>query len=142
MPPVQLPLGEVGGTRGLRDAVSDAWQEASLLFSQHAALASQEAAERTAGLSADMAGFVGGVVLLHAGTLALAAAAGFGLHAAGLAPWLASTIVAVVLAAMGACAVVWAKKRLSRRTTPRSETIVALGESVEWFGGLLRGERR
>ena len=128
--------------RGLRDVVNDAWQDASLLFSQHAALASKEASERTSGLGADAAGLVGGVVLLHAAVLALAVAAGLALHDAGLSSWLASLIVALVLAASGVGAALWAKGRLVDRATRRSETLVALRETHEWLSGVLRGEER
>lgn len=135
-----LPL-EVDDPRGLRDAVSDVWQDASLLFRQHAALASKEATERTAGVGVDVAGLVGGVVLLHAAALALVAAAGFALHQAGLSAWLACLVVAVVLAASGIGTALWAKGRLVRRATRPSETLVALGETHAWLGALLRGDR-
>jgi len=135
-----LPL-DVDDPRGLRDAVSDVWQDASLLFRQHAALASKEASERTSGLGVDVAGLVGGIVLLHAAMFALATAAGFALHAAGLSPWLASLIVAIVLGAGGVGTALWAKSRLVERATRPSETLVALGETHEWLSTLLRGDR-
>jgi len=135
-----LPL-EVDDPRGLRDAVSDVWQDASLLFRQHAALASKEASERTSGLGVDVAGLVGGVVFLHVAVLGLAASAGFALHETGLSAWLASLIVASGLGAVGMGLAMWAKGRLIDRATRPSETLVALGETHEWMSSLLRGDR-
>ena len=134
-----LPL-EVDDPRGLRDAVSDVWQDASLLFRQHAALASKEASDRTAGLGVDVAGLVGGVVLLHVAVLGLAAAVGFALHEAGLSAWLASLIVSIGWGAVGIGVAMWAKGRLIGRATRPSETLVALGETHEWMSSLLRGD--
>lgn len=129
------------GGSTLRDALADAWHDASALLQQHAALASKEARERTAGLGVDVAGLVGGVVLAHVGVLALAAAAGFGLHAAGLPPWLASLVVGVALIGGGLALVSRARACLVARTTRRSETLLALGDTSQWLGELLRGER-
>lgn len=125
----------------LRDAVADVWNDASTLLQQHAELAAKEARERTAGLGADAAGLVGGVVLAHVGMLALAASAGFGLYAAGLAPWLASLVVGAALIAAGLLLTSRAKARLVARTAQQSETLLALGDTSRWLSEILRGER-
>lgn len=131
----------VPGGRTLRDACADVWQDASTLLRQHAAMASHEVRERAAGLEADAAGLVGGLVLAHAGALALAAAAALGLHAAGLPAWLASLIVGGILAGAGLGLVLQARARLVARATRRSETLRALADTSEWVRELLRGAR-
>jgi hypothetical protein len=125
----------------LRAAVSDAWCEAAELVRQHAALASREAADRTAGLPTDAAVLVAGVVCLHAAALALLAAAGLGLYAAGVAPWLASLAVALVTGAAGGGAMLMAKRRFLNRVRPPSETLLAVRETSRWVESMLRGTR-
>ena len=127
--------------RTLRDVVSDVWMDTSLLIQQHLELAAQEAAERTSGLGMDLGLAVGAVALLHAAVFGLLATAAFALHASGLAPWLAVGIVAAVSLVFGAVLALWAKARLVRRTTTRSETLIALGETSDWIASALRGER-
>ena len=127
--------------RTLRDAISDAWMDTSLLIQQHLELAAQEAADRTSGLGLDLALSLAGIALLHGAVLGVLAAAGLGLYALGLAPWLAVAIVAVVAALLGGGLALWAKARLVHRTTARSETLVALGETSDWIASALRGER-
>jgi hypothetical protein len=130
-----------GTPRTLRDVVSDVWLDSSRLAQQHLELASQEVAERTAGLSVDLAASLGATALLHGSVLALLASAGFGLHAAGFSPWLATLIVAVGAMAIGFGMALWARARLARRTTSHSETLLALGETSDWIAASLRGDR-
>lgn len=125
--------------RTLRDAVSDAWTDASLLIEQHLELAAQEAAQRTSGLGTDLAVSLAGTALIHGAALGLLAAAALGLSAAGLEPWMAVAIVAVVAGVLGVVLALWAKARLVRRTTTRSETLAALADTSEWIGSALRG---
>lgn len=128
--------------RTLREAMGDVWLDLSLLVEQHAALAAREVAERTTGLSVDLSALVAAVALLQCGVLALLASAGFALHAAGLAPWLAMLVVAIVAVAGGLGAALVGRARLVRRTTSRSETLLALAETSDWFAASLRGDRR
>lgn len=127
--------------RTLRDVVGDVWLDSSRLVQQHLELASQEVAERTAGLGVDLAASLGATALLHAGVLALLASAGFGLHAAGLAPWLALLIVSAAAMLVGLGLALWARARLTRRATSQSETLLALGETGTWIASSLRGDR-
>jgi len=127
-------------SRGLRQVVSDIWHDGSLLLEQHAALAGKEAAERTSGLGVDLAAAVGAAALLQAGVLALLASAGFALHAAGFSAWQSTLIVAVLAAATSLCLALWARARLVRRMTARSETVLALRETSDWLGASLRGD--
>ncbi len=120
--------------------ISDIWHDGSLLFEQHAALAAREAAERTSGLGVDLAASVGAVALLQAGVLALIASAGFALHTAGFSAWQSTLIVAVVAVVTSLSLALWARARLVRRTTARSETLLALRETSDWLGASLRGD--
>lgn len=136
-----MPPWTPGNSRTLRDVVSDVWMDTSLLIQQHLELAAQEASERTSGLGLDLGLALAAVALLHAAVFGLLATAAFALHASGLAPWLAVGIVAVVSVLLGAGLALWAKSRIVRRTTTRSETLVALGETSDWIASALRGER-
>jgi hypothetical protein len=127
--------------RSLRAVASDVWLDCSQLARQHLEVAAEEVAERTSGLGVDLAASVGATALLHGGVLALLASAGFGLHAAGLAPWLAMAIVAIAAMAIGLGLALWARARLVRRTSAHSETLLALGETSDWIATSLRGER-
>lgn len=127
--------------RTLRHVASDVWRDASLLIQQHVELAAEEASERTAGLSVDVALAVAAIALLHGAVLAVLASAGFALHAAGLAPWLAVALVALLAVLAGAGFALWARARLRKRTTTHSETLLALGETSEWIADALRGDR-
>jgi hypothetical protein len=125
----------------LRRAVRDAWRDGSELVRQHAELASQEAADRSAGIAGDAAVLVAGVLCLHAAVLALLTAVGFGLYRAGAAPWAASLAVALLTAALGAAALFWAKRRFLRRLRQPSETLLALRETGVWVEEMLGGTR-
>ena len=135
-----MPSWAEPAPRTLRDAVSDAWTDASLLMQQHLELAAEEAAERTSGLGVDLGVSLAGTALIHGAVLGLMAAAALGLYAAGLAPWLAVAIVAVAAGVIGTGLALWAKSRLVRRTTARSVTLEALADTSEWIGSALRGE--
>ena len=128
-------------SRTLRDAVRDIWVDASMLIQQHVALAAKEAGERTSGLSVDLAASVAAMAMLHAGLLAMLASAGFALHAAGLSPWLTMLFVAVLAMTIGLALALWARARLARRTTPRSETVMALRETSEWLEAAFQEDR-
>jgi Putative Actinobacterial Holin-X, holin superfamily III len=128
--------------RGLRQVAADIWRDGSLLFEQHAALAAKEVAERTSGLWLDLAASLGAVALLQAGVLALLASASLALHAAGFAAWQSTLIVAVLAATTSLCLALWARARLVRRTTARSETVLALSETSDWLEASLRGDYR
>ncbi len=120
--------------------IGDIWHDGSLLFEQHAALAAKEAAERTSGLGVDLAASIGAVALLQAGVLALLASAGFALHTAGVSAWQSMLIVAVVAVVASLSLALWARARLVRRATARSETVLALRETSDWLGASLRGD--
>jgi hypothetical protein len=127
--------------RELRAAAREAWRDGSELLRLHAELASREMADRTSGVGVDAGAVMAGVVCLHVALLGLLAAAALGLYEAGMAPWLATLSIALLTAAIGGAAIVWAKRRFRRRLSPPSETLLALRETGGWVEALLGGAR-
>jgi ABC-type nickel/cobalt efflux system permease component RcnA len=100
--------------RTLGQLVADATRDISSIVHSEIALAKAEmsADAKKAGLGAGMFAVAG--VFAFLALILLLIAAAYGLVAAGLAPWLAFLIVALVLLVVGAILVVAAKSSLDR----------------------------
>ena len=120
----------VAGERTIGQLVADASQDLSAILRNEVALAKAE-------LKADAtAAAVGGGMFAAAGVLAFLAlillliAAAFGLVAAGLAPWLAFLIVAVVLLIITGILALVGRSRVNK-VGPPERTVRTTQETVE-----------
>ena len=86
-----------GKDRSLKQVVSDLRTDAGLLVRQEIALAKTELKDKAAGLAKQAALFAGAGLLAYAGVLALFAAVVLGLIAIGIAAWLATLSVAIIV---------------------------------------------
>ena len=124
-----------GGERTIGQLVAAASQDLSTIVRSEVALAKAE-------LKADLtAAAVGGAMFVVAGVVAFLAlillliAAAYGLVAAGLAPWLAFLIVAVVLLVITGVLALVGKSRISRAGPPK-RTMRTTKETVETLKGI------
>jgi hypothetical protein len=123
------------GERTIGQLVADASQDLSTILRSEVALAKAE-------LQADVkAAAVGGAMFAVAGVVAFLAlillliAAAYGLVAAGLAPWLAFLVVAVVLLVITGVLALVGKSQVSR-TGPPERTLRTTKETVATLKGI------
>jgi uncharacterized membrane protein len=83
--------------RSLKQVVSDLRTDAGLLVRQEIALAKAEVKDKAAGVAKQAALFAGAGLLAYAGVLVLFAAVVLGLIAIGVAAWLATLSVAILV---------------------------------------------
>ena len=118
--------------RSLGQLFGDLSRQLSTLIRQEIALARAEVTARagTLGRGATMVG-VGGA-LAYAGLLALLAAIALLLIDAGLAPWLAVLVVAVVTAAIGGALAAYGRTEIARTDLAPRRTIETIRDDAEW----------
>ncbi|GAB3675701.1 phage holin family protein [Angustibacter aerolatus] len=116
--------------RTLGQLVADASRDLSSIIRSEVALAKAEvtADVKAAGTGAAMFAVAG--VLAFLALVLLLIAAAYGLVAAGLSPWLAFLIVAVVLLVIGAVAALLGKSRISK-VGPPERTVRTTKETVD-----------
>jgi len=118
--------------RSLGQLFGDLSRQLSTLVRQEIALARAEITARvgTVGRGATMVG-IGGAVA-YAGLLALVAAVALLLMDAGLAPWLAALVVALITAATGGALVAYGRTEIARTDLAPRRTIETIRDDAEW----------
>ena len=118
--------------RSLGQLFGDLSRQLSTLIRQEIALARTEMTSRigSAGRGAAMVG-VGGA-LAYAGLLALVVAVALLLVDAGITPWLAFLIVAVVTAGIGGALAAYGRGEIARTELAPRRTIETIRDDAEW----------
>jgi xanthine/uracil permease len=118
--------------RGIGDLLGDLGRQVSTLVRREIDLARVELTSsiRQMGTAAGMTA-IGGAVA-YAGVLVLLLAAVLGLIAAGVEPWLAALIVAVVVLAIGAALVSVGMNRMKGTDLAPKQTVETVRENVEF----------
>jgi hypothetical protein len=118
--------------RSLGQLFGDLSRQLSTLIRQEITLARTEMTSRigTVGKGAAMVG-VGGA-LAYAGLLALLAAVALLLIEAGITPWLAVLIVAIVTAAIGGALVAYGRTEIARTDLTPKRTIETIRDDADW----------
>ena len=118
--------------RSLGDLFGDLSRQLSTLVRKEIELARTEVTSRARAATQDAALIGAGGALAYAGVLVLLGAVVLVLVDAGLEPWVAALLVAVVVMAIGA-ALVWRGREGLRTTSLAPErTIETLKEDAEW----------
>jgi drug/metabolite transporter (DMT)-like permease len=118
--------------RSLGELLSELSRETSLLVRKEVELATTEMTAKARAASANVAAIAAGGALAHAALLVLLAALVVGLSQLGIAPALAATIVAVVVAAVGYFLIHMGVSRLRSTRVVPTHTIETLKEDAKW----------
>ena len=118
--------------RSLGQLFGDLSRQLSTLIRQEIALARTEMTSRigSAGRGAAMIG--AGAALAYAALLGLLVAVGLLLVDAGITPWLAALIVAVITAAIGGALVGYGRSEIARTDLAPKRTIETLRDDADW----------
>lgn len=121
------------GERSLGELFADLAQDTSTLVRQEIQLAKNELSESVAQVGKNIGMLVAGGVLLLAGALAMIATLILVLEALGLAAWLASLIVTVVIIGIGLVLMARGRTALKNADLLPRQTIETLKEDQEWI---------
>jgi hypothetical protein len=118
--------------RSLGQLFGDLSRQLSTLVRQEIALARTELTARAGsmGRGATMVG-IGGAIA-YAGLLALVAAVALLLIDAGITPWVATLLVAVVTAAIGGAVAAYGRTEIARTDLTPHRTIETIRDDAEW----------
>ena len=133
MPAWGVAKVEAGGRdRPIGDLLGDLASQVSTLFRQEIELARTEIASslKQAGRGAGLTGLGG--TLIHAGFLALLAAAVLGLIQAGMDPWLAALIVGVLVIGVGVVIASIGLKEVQTTDMAPRQTVASIRRDVEY----------
>ncbi|MFL5675509.1 MAG: phage holin family protein [Chloroflexota bacterium] len=118
--------------RSLGELFGDLSRSLSTLIRQEIVLARTEMTSKVTHMSRD-AGIIGlGGALLYAAVLGLLATLVLLLVEAGLAPWLATLIVTIIVGVAGALMVAGGQDRLKKADLVPHRTVGTVDEDVEW----------
>jgi hypothetical protein len=106
--------------------------EIGTLVRQELRQAGTEVSQRATSAGKDVGALVAGAVVIHAGLLALVAAAIVGLADLGLSWWLSALIVGLLLAGIGYALIQKARSAIQRADILPHHTIANLREDQEW----------
>ena len=118
--------------RSLGDLFGDLSRQLSTLIRKEIDLARTEMTNRARSATQDAALIGAGGALAYAGLLVLLGAAVLLLVDAGLEPWLAALLVAVVAIAIGGALVLRGREGLKRTSLTPERTIETLKDDAEW----------
>lgn len=118
--------------RSLGELFAELAGEIGTLVRQELRQAGTEMGQRASSAGKDVGALVGGAVVIHAGLLALVAAAIIGLADLGLSWWLAALIVGLLLAGIGFAVVQRARSAIKRADILPHHTIDNLREDQAW----------
>lgn len=118
--------------RSLGELFAELASEIGTLVRQELHQAGTEVSQRATSAGKDVGALVAGAVVIHAGLLALVAAAIVGLADLGLSWWLAALMVGFLLAAIGFAVVQRARSAIQRADILPRHTIDNLKEDQEW----------
>ena len=118
--------------RSLGELFGDLSRQMSALIRQEIDLARAEVTGKATAAGRDVALMGTGIGLLYAGLLALMGAVVLFMADAGVSPWLAALIVAIVVAAVGGLLVVSSRQALANRDMAPKRTVETLKDDAEW----------
>jgi fatty acid desaturase len=118
--------------RSLGELFGDLVRDMGILVRQEVHLATTELTFKATRVGRELALLAIGGLVAYAGLLALVATVILALAAAGLAWWLASLIVGVIVAAVGALLVQRGVAALKRVDLAPSQTMQTLKEDTQW----------
>ena len=125
-------MAEGRDDRSLGELFAELASEIGTLVRHELRQAGTEMSQRATSAGKDVGALIAGAVVIHAGLLALVAAAIVGLADLGLSWWLAALIVGVILAAIGYALVQRARSAIQRADILPRRTIDNLREDQEW----------
>ncbi|MCU1386301.1 MAG: hypothetical protein JWL71_4998 [Acidobacteria bacterium] len=118
--------------RSLGDLFAELSRETSTLVRSEVALAKTELTEKAAKAGRDAAMIAVGGALAHAGLLVIIAAVVLLLVQAGLASWLAATIVGIAVAAVGYIVAQKGITALTHEDLAPRQTMDSMKETAQW----------
>lgn len=118
--------------RSLGELFGDLVQDMGILVRQEVNLATTELTFKATRVGRELAMLAVGGLVAYAGLLALVATVIIALATAGLAWWLASLIVGLIVAAVGALLVQRGVAALKRVDLAPSQTMQTLKEDTQW----------
>lgn len=128
-------MAEQLDNRSLGDLLAELSRETSTLVKKEMELASTELTAKARVVGGHVAVAAAGGALIHAGLLVILAAVVIGLAQAGLEPWIAAGLVAIVTMAIGYMLMNKGMAGLRRtQVTPR-HTVETLKENAKWTTG-------
>ena len=119
--------------RSLGSLFGDLSRQLSHLFRQEFDLARTEMTDKARAAMRDVALIAGGVALLYAGLLVMLAAVVSLLIDLGLEPWQAALAVALVVALVGAVAVVRGRDHLMQQGMAPQRTLGTVKDDADWM---------
>lgn len=125
-------MAERRDDRSLGELFAELASEIGTLVRQELRQAGTEMSQRATSAGKDVGALVAGTVVIHAGLLALVAAAIVGLADLGLPSWLAALIVGLVLAGVGYAVVQRARSAIQQADILPHRTMDNLREDQEW----------
>ena len=126
-------MQRVEDNRSIGDLLGDLGRQVSTLVRREIDLARVEVTQGARSMGRGAATVAAGGLLAYAGLLALLAAIVLGLVQAGLDPWLAAAIVAVVVLTIGAVLVSIGLKAIRESNIAPTQTAETVKENVEYI---------
>lgn len=125
-------MAEGRDDRSLGELFAELASEIGTLVRQELRQAGTEVSQRATSAGKDVGALVAGAVVIHAGLLALVAAAIVGLADLGLSWWLSALIVGLLLAGIGYALIQKARSAIQQADILPRHTIANLREDQEW----------
>lgn len=120
-------------SRSIGELLSDLMREISTLVRDEVNLAKSEMSQKAAVVGKDVGMMAAGGVLAFGGYLALIAAIILALvKLAGMAPWIAALVTALVFIGIGAAIAMSALNSLKKQSLAPQQTIETLKEDAQW----------
>ena len=131
-------MAEGRDDRSLGELFAELASEIGTLVRQELRQAGTEVSQRATIAGKDVGALVAGAVIIHAGLLALVAAAIVGLADLGLSWWLSALIVGLLLAGIGYALIQKARSAIQQADILPRHTIDNLKEDQEWAKDQMR----
>jgi hypothetical protein len=125
-------MREQQDSRSLGDLFSDLARETGTLVRQEVELAKTEMTQKATRVGKDVGFLAAGGAVAYAGFLGILAAIAIGLGQLGVPWWLATLLVGVVVAAVGAVLVQRGLSALRQENLAPQRTVTTIKEDVEW----------
>jgi hypothetical protein len=125
-------MREQQDNRSLGELFSDLARETGTLVRQEVELAKTEMTQKATRVGKDVGFLAAGGAVAYAGFLSILAAIAIGLGQLGVPWWLATLLVGVVVAAVGAVLVQRGLNALRQENLAPQRTVTTIKEDVEW----------
>jgi len=125
-------MREQQDNRSLGELFSDLARETGTLVRQEVELAKTEMTQKATRVGKDVGFLAAGGAVAYAGFLGILAAIAIGLGQLGVPWWLATLLVGVIVAAVGAFLVQRGLSALRQESIAPQRTVTTIKEDVEW----------